>query len=472
MPPPTTARLPVDMTDDTTEETAPESHKPRRALRVVRRVLLSFVLVLALLTGWVYFSVNPGGDPPDPKTLGTNPELAAPDEQTIPTVHSADVIGWPKDKAPTAPDGFKVTRFADGLAHPRWLYELPNGDVLAAEAATIPHDEGLIMDLFRWLRRNDGSQGPSANRITLLRDTNSDGVADVRTKFLEHLNQPFGMALLGNWLYVGNTDGVWRFPYRSGDTQITANGEKILDLPAGGYNNHWTRNIIAGPDGRKLYVTVGSGSNIAENGLANETRRATVLEINPDGSGERILASGMRNPNGLDFEPSTGQLWSVVNERDLLGDDTAPDYFTRVRDGDFYGWPWSYWGQADPRVEPQRPDLVEKAVEPDYSLGAHSAPLGLAFYDGSAFPAHYQGGAFIAEHGSWNRGYPVGYKVVYIPFRDGMPTGQPEDFLTGFKPDPAGTETHGRPVGVITDKSGGLLITDDAANIVWRISVP
>jgi glucose/arabinose dehydrogenase len=457
------------MTEETVETIA-ESPKPRRALRVVRRVLLSFVLVLASLVGWVYYSLNPGGDPPDPNALGTNPELAAPDEQTIPTVHAADVIGWPKGKAPTAPDGFRVTRFAEGLNHPRWLYELPNGDVLVSEADTIPHEEGLIMELFRWLRRNDGSNGPSANRITLLRDTDGDGVADFRTRFLTNLNQPFGMALLGNWLYVGNTDGVVRFPYRAGDTRVTSAGEKILDLPAGGYNNHWTRNIIASPDGSKLYVTVGSGSNIAENGLENEVRRANVLEINPDGSGERILASGMRNPNGLDVEPSTGQLWSVVNERDLLGDDTAPDYLTRVRAGDFYGWPWSYWSQADPRVEPQRPDLVAKAVKPDYSLGAHSAPLGLAFSDGTRFPERYRGGAFVAEHGSWNRGYPVGYKVVYIPFRDGMPAGQPEDFLTGFKPDPAEKETYGRPVGVLTDSSGGLLITDDAANIVWRVN--
>lgn len=460
-------RLPVGMTAETVEE----RRKPRRAVRLVRRVVLSLVLVVALLVGWVYFSLTRGGDPPDPTSLGTNPELAPPDDQTIPTVHAADVIGWPEGKAPTPPHGFTVTRFAEGLDHPRWLYELPNGDVLASEAATIPRDEGsAIMDIFRWLRRNDGSDGPSANRITLLRDTNGDGVADVRTKFLENLNQPFGMTLLGSWLYVANTDGVRRFPYRLGDTRITAPGEKIMDLPAGGYNNHWTRNIVASPDGGKLYVTVGSGSNIGEHGLENETRRANVLEINPDGSGERILASGMRNPNGLDFEPSTGQLWSVVNERDLLGDDTAPDYFTRVRAGDFYGWPWSYWGQADPRVEPQRPDLAAKAGKPDYSLGSHSAPLGLAFYDGSAFPEHYRGGAFIAEHGSWNRGYSVGFKVVYIPFRDGMPTGQPEDFLTEFKPDPTDKETYGRPVGVITDKSGGLLITDDAANIVWRVS--
>jgi glucose/arabinose dehydrogenase len=452
--------------------TVEESPKPRRAGRVVRRVLLAFGLIVALFVGWVYFSVNPGGDPPDPAGLGPDPKLAPADEQLLPTVHSANVIGWPADKAPTVPAGFKVTRFAADLDHPRWLFELPNGDVLASEAATIRRDEDSVtMDFFRWLRRNDGSEKPSANRITLLRDTNGDGVADQKTKFLENLNQPFGMALVGDWLYVGNTDGVSRFPYRTGDTQITGRGEKILNLPADGYNNHWTRNVIASQDGKKLYVTVGSGSNIGENGLDAETRRANVLEINPDGSGERILASGARNPNGLSFEPATGQLWTVVNERDLLGEDAAPDYLTRVRVGDFYGWPWTYWGQVvDPRVQPQRPDLVAKAIKPDYSLGAHSAPLGLAFYGGSAFPEHYRGGAFIAEHGSWNRGQSVGFKMVYIPFRDGMPTGLPEDFLTGFKPDPANTETYGRPVGVISDKAGGLLVTDDAANIVWRIS--
>jgi glucose/arabinose dehydrogenase len=467
------------MSDETVETAEPDlephvdagsSRRPGRLMRVLRRASLAFVLVVALLVGWVYLSINRGGDPPHPNSLGTNPQLAPPDEQTIPTVHSPDVVGWPKGKAPTVPEGFRVTRFAEKLAHPRWLYELPNGDVLAAEAATLPREEGVIMEFFRWLRRNDGSTVPNANRITLLRDTDRDGIADVRTRFLENLNQPFGMALLGDWLYVANTDSVVRFPYRTGDTRITARGERILDLPAGGYNNHWTRNIVAHPDGRKLYVTVGSGSNIGENGLNNEIRRANVLEINPDGSGERILASGIRNPNGLDFEPTTGTPWVVVNERDLLGDDTAPDYLTRVRPGDFYGWPWSYWGQTDPRVEPPRPDLVAKAVNPDYSLGAHSAPLGLAFYDGSTFPDHYRGGAFIAQHGSWNRGYSVGYKVVYIPFRDGIPTGQPEDFLTGFKPDPTDTETHGRPVGVITDNTGALLVTDDAANIIWRVS--
>jgi glucose/arabinose dehydrogenase len=440
-------------------------------MKILRRSLIALAVVIALAVGWVYFSLDPGGAPPDPAGLGTNPKLAPADEALIPTVHSADVVGWAEGKAPAAPAGFTVTRFAAGLDHPRWLYELPNGDVLAAEAATIPpSDDSVIMDFFRWLRRNDGSTGPSANRITLLRDTNSDGIADYRSTFLDHLNQPFGMALVKDRLYVANTDGIWRYPYRDGETTLTAPGEKILDLPAGGYNNHWTRNIIAGPDGTKLYVSVGSGSNIGENGLDNEKRRANILEINLDGTGERVLASGMRNPNGMGFEPSTGKLWTVVNERDLLGDDAAPDYLTRAGDGDFYGWPWSYWGQADERVTPPRPDLVASARKPDYSLGAHVAPLGLAFSTASKFPEQYRGGAFIAEHGSWNRGYSVGFKVVYVPYAGGMPTGQPQDFLTGFKPDPAASETYGRPVGVLADKAGGLLVTDDAANMIWRVS--
>lgn len=272
-------------------------------------------------------------------------------------------------------------------------------------------------------------------------------------------------------LYVGNTDGVCRYPYRPGQTRITAAGEEILPLPAGGYNNHWTRNILASPDGGTLYVTVGSGSNIGENGLDNEVRRACVLEVNPGGTGERVRAAGIRNPIGLGVEPVGGALWTVANERDLLGDDAPPDYLTRVRDGDFYGWPYSYWGRhVDQRVQPARRDLVTKALRPDYALGAHVAALGLSFYDGTAFPGRYRGGVFIGEHGSWNRGYPVGYKVVYVPFRGGMPSGPPEDFLTGFKPDPGAGRTFGRPVGVTTDVAGGLLVADDAGDTVWGVS--
>lgn len=445
----------------------------RSTTRWRRPGLVGLLLIIALALPAGYFALNPGGDPQDPAVLGSDPRLPSVDESLIPKVNSANVVGWPGDKAPVVPRGFSVTRFAAGLDHPRWLYELPNGDVLAAESNTLPKEsESWVRRLLGWLRRNDGStKQQSANRITLLRDTDADGFADFRSPFLENLNQPFGMTMVGDSFYVGNTDGVWRYPYRAGDTRIVAEGEKLLDLPAGGYNNHWTRNIVASGDGTKLYVTVGSGSNNGENGLDNEVRRAVVLEINPDGTGERVLASGLRNPNGMGIEPISGILWTVVNERELLGDDTVPDYLTRVRDGDFYGWPWSYWGRnVDTRLAPERPELVTKSIRPDYSLGAHTAPLGLAFYTGSAFPERYRGGAFVGEHGSWNRGYPVGYKVVFVPFLDGMPSGPPEDFLTGFKPDPGAAETYGRPVGVITDKAGALLVADDAGDVVWRVA--
>lgn len=442
--------------------------------RTWRRVLSGLALAVMLLVGTVYYLITaPTGDSPDPATLGADPTLPPANGRLIPISNAANVVGWAEGRAPTAPPGFTVTKFAGGLDHPRWLYQLPNGDVLVAEADTIRRNEfeALPKRFYNWLRRNDGSaRGNSANRITLLRDTNADGVAESRTPFLENLNQPLGMAVLGNSFYVANTDGVWRYPHQPGETRITGAGQKIVNLPAGGYNNHWTRNLLVSPDGRTLYVTVGSGSNIAENGLDNEVRRAAVLEMNPDGSGERVRASGLRNPVGLSIEPSSGALWTVVNERDLLDDDSSPDYLTRVRDGDFYGWPWSYWGQqVDTRVQPARPDLVTKALRPDYSLGAHSAALGLAFYAGTAFPEHYRGGAFIGEHGSWNRGVPVGFKVVYVPFQGGLPSGPPEDFLTGFRPDPAAAETFGRPVGVLADRAGGLLVADDAGNTVWRV---
>jgi len=438
-----------------------------------RRGVLALGLVIVLLLGSLAYSVfHPGGRPQDPAGLGTDPKLAPTDGPLIPTTNAANVQGWPAGRTPSAPRGFAVTQFAAGLDHPRWLYQLPNGDVLAAEADTRRQTDSLVSRVFNWLRRNDGSgQRPSANRITLLRDTNGDGVADVQEPFLDNLNQPFGMALVGTSLYVCTTDGVWRYTYQPGQTRISTPGVKIMDLPAGGYNNHWTRNILASQDGNRLYVTVGSASNIGENGLDRETRRAAVLEITPDGSGQHVRASGMRNPNGLAVEPTTGMLWTVVNERDLAGDDVPPDYLTRVRDGDFYGWPWSYWGQhVDERVQPPRPDLVAKALPPDYALGAHVAALGLTFYNNTAFPEHYRTGAFISEHGSWNRGYPVGFKVVYVPFQNGLPAGPPEDFLTGFKADPATSDTFGRPVGVIADRTGGLLVADDAGDTVWRVA--
>jgi len=347
---------------------------------------------------------------------------------------------------------------------------LPNGDVLVAESSTEPKPPKSIQDrLQTWLERNDHVIKKSANRITLLRE--GDGKVETRTVFLSGLHQPFGMALVKGFFYVANTDGVWRYPYRDGETAIADKGEKILSLPAGGYNNHWTRNLLASADGSKLFVTVGSSSNVGENGIAEETRRANVLEINLDGSGERVVASGIRNPNGLAYEPKSGVLWTVANERDMLGDDLVPDYLTRVEDGDFYGWPWSYWGKhVDERVKPQRPDLVAKAIAPDYALGPHTASLGLTFYTASAFPAHYQGGAFIGQHGSWNRAAFSGYRVIYVPFADGMPSGPPEDFLTGFLHDPDKGIAYGRPVGVTVDRSGALLVADDIGGIVWRVA--
>jgi glucose/arabinose dehydrogenase len=399
--------------------------------------------------------------------MGPNPALPQPDPAADVAKFSR-VIGWPEGGTPTAPDGFRVTAFARGLESPRWLYVLPNGDVLVAEARTHPKSDrpatqrqGMIAS---------GSVGVSPNRITLLRDADRDGVPETRSVFLENLNQPFGMALAGDTFFVANTDGVMRFPYRGGPTRIEAPGEIILPLPAGGYNNHWTRNILASPDGRKLYVSVGSASDAGEYGLDTEIRRANILEINLDGSGERVFASGLRNPNGMAWEPTTGALWTAVNERDHLGDDLVPDYITSVREDGFYGWPYSYFGQReDPRQKGKRPDLVARAIVPDYALGSHTASLGFAFYTGRSFPERYHGGAFIGQRGSWNRSRFSGYKVVFVPFRDGKPAGPPEDFLTGFMANAQTGEAHGRPVGLALLPDGSLLVADDAGNAVWRV---
>ena len=399
--------------------------------------------------------------------IGPAPKLPEPD-QSASAVNFSRVIGWPEGRGPVAPEGFQVEAFGAGLDSPRWLHVLPNGDVLVAEARTLPKSdrpaeiqEGLAAA---------GSVGVSPNRLTLLRDGDGDGTAEVRETFVEYLNQPFGMALVGDELYVANTDGVVRFPYREGQTRIDAPGELILPLPAGGYNNHWTRNIIASPDGQKLYVSVGSASNVGEYGMDEEIRRANILEINPDGSGEKVFASGLRNPNGMDWAPETSALWTAVNERDGLGDDLVPDYITSVRDSGFYGWPYSYYGQnEDPRRAGERPDLVARAIVPDYALGSHTASLGLLFYDGGSFPERYRGGAFVGQRGSWNRSDFSGYKVVFVPFDGGQPSGAPEDFLTGFIADPERGEAYGRPVGLALLPDGSLLVADDAGNTVWRV---
>jgi glucose/arabinose dehydrogenase len=396
--------------------------------------------------------------------------LPAPYESKSVT-HRVDIIDWPAGQTPTAPAGFTVSEFAGGLQSPRWAYVAPNGDVFVAEAATLP--KGLKKDIAAALRldKSRSLQPTSANRITLFRDTNGDGKPDVRSEFLTGLNQPFGMLVMGDYFYVGNTNGLVRYPYKAGDTKITVAGQKIMDLPEGGYNNHWTRNLLASKDGKHILVTVGSGSNVMEHGAENEKRRANILEINPDGSGEKIFASGLRNPIGLAYYPGTSTLWAAVNERDELGDELVPDYITSVKEGGFYGWPYSYYGSnEDPRRKGERPDLVAKALVPDVPMGPHVAALGLTFYDQKAFPAKYQNGAFVGEHGSWNRSQYSGYQVAFVPFKDGKPTGKPEPFLTGFLVGGDSDKAHGRPVGVVTMPDGALLVTDDAGNKVWRVS--
>jgi glucose/arabinose dehydrogenase len=382
----------------------------------------------------------------------------------------SNVIGWPEGKMPVAPAGFVVTRYATDLDSPRWAYVLPNGDVLVAEATTEKKGVAKVTAPLTGKGKSK-AVGESANRITLFRDTNGDGTPDLRETFLSDLNQPFGMVLVGNTFYVANTDGLMKFPYQTGQTKITAQGQKILDLPAGGYNNHWTRNLLANADGSKIYISVGSASNVGEHGMNEEVRRAAILEINPDGSGERLYASGLRNPVGMDWAPGSNVLWTAVNERDELGDDLVPDYLTSVKAGGFYGWPYAYYNQIeDPRRKGERPDLVKKTIVPEVALGSHTASLGLAFYDGTAFPEAYRGGAFIGQHGSWNRSAFSGYKVVYIPFKGGKPAGPPQDFLTGFIADAEKGDVYGRPIGVTVLPDGSMLVTDDAADTIWRVS--
>jgi hypothetical protein len=408
---------------------------------------------------------------PSPEsTVGPNPTLPAPDKHLIPTVQVAATKGWPQGATPATASGVAVNAFASGLSHPRWVYVLPNGDVLVAETDAPPKPEdgkGIKGAVMKQLMKKAGSGTPSADRITLLRDADGDGVAEVKTTFLEHLHSPFGMALVGNDLYVANTDSVMRFPYSPGQTNITAAGTKLTDLPGGPLNHHWTKNIIASRDGGKLYATVGSNSNVGENGIDKESGRAAIWEIDLKSGAKREFATGIRNPNGMAWEPGSGALWTVANERDELGNDLVPDYLTSVKEGAFYGWPYSYYGgHVDDRVKPQRPDLVSKAIPPDYALGAHVAALGLAAADKTALPAPFSNGMFIGEHGSWNRKPPSGYKVVFVPFSNGKPSGMPIDVLTGFLSSEG--EAYGRPVGVALDKRGALLVADDVGNVIWR----
>ncbi|PTU30503.1 PQQ-dependent sugar dehydrogenase [Stenotrophobium rhamnosiphilum] len=405
------------------------------------------------------------------KSTGPRPTLPAPTSSMLPTLHIAPAKSWPAGATPKAAPGFAVKAFAKNLDHPRWLYVLPNGDVLVAESDSPPQPEdnkGLKGWFAKFIMKRAGSGHPSANRISLLRDTNNDGFADVQTVFLKDLNSPFGMALIGNDLYVANTDAVLRFPYKAGDTVISAAGKKFADLPGGPLNHHWTKNIIASKDGLHLYATVGSNSNVAENGMDKEFQRAAILEIDVATGKSRVFASGLRNPNGMDWEPKTGALWTVVNERDELGNDLVPDYLTSVKPGAFYGWPYSYYGQhVDTRVTPARPDLVAKAIPPDYALGGHVAALGLTFYQGKLFPQRYNGGAFIGQHGSWNRKPRSGYNVVFVPFNNGTANGKIEEVLTGFVDEDG--DALGRPVGVTVDQKGALLVADDVGNTVWRV---
>jgi glucose/arabinose dehydrogenase len=385
-------------------------------------------------------------------------------------MHVSRVVGWKDGAAPKVAAGLKVQALATGLKNPRSLFVLPNGDVLVAESggpdAPINRPKEFVMG---WLERKSHSFGDPGQRITLLRDADGDGRPELRTVFIDHLNGPFGMALVGSDLYVADTDAVLRFPYVTGQTRITAPATKLVDLPAGQINHHWTKSLTASPDGTKLYAGVGSNSNITENGMDAEKDRAAIWEIDRATGRHRLFATGLRNPNGLTFEPQTGALWAAINERDELGPDLVPDYITSVKDGGFYGWPYSYWGRhLDPRVRPQRPDLVARAIMPDYSLSSHVAPLGLVFYTGANLPAAYRGGAFVGEHGSWDRKPWNGYKVIYVPFANGRPSGPAQDVVTGFITEDG--RAHGRPVGLAVDARGALLIADDVGGAVWRVS--
>jgi glucose/arabinose dehydrogenase len=404
--------------------------------------------------------------------MGPQPLLPEPRKSLIPTIDIAPAQGWAAGATPTAAPGLVVNAFASGLQHPRWLYVLPNGDVLVAEtnAPAKPDDgKGIKGWFMKKAMTKAGAGVPSANRITLLRDADGDGVAETRSVFLHDLNSPFGMALVGNTFYVANSDAVVKVPYVTGETSIATTPVTLSDLPGGALNHHWTKSLVASGDGGRLYVGVGSNSNVGENGMDKEAGRAAIWEIDPATGAHRVFASGIRNPVGMDWQPQTNALWVSVNERDEIGSDLVPDYMTSVRDGGFYGWPYSYYGEhVDARVKPQRPDLVAKAIAPDYALGPHTASLGLTFYDGTLLPMPYRGGAFVGQHGSWNRKPPSGYKVIFVPFSGGMPSGEAQDVLTGFLD--ADGNARGRPVGVAVDTRGALLVADDVGNAVWRVT--
>ncbi len=432
----------------------------------------SNLLLLALATALAACGSAPQGTLE--RGMGATPELPKPESRLIPVVKMAKAVGWPEGTMPEGAAGMDVMPFAEGLDHPRWLLLLPNGDVLVAEtnapAPPASASGGGIRGFFmKRAMKRAGAATPSANRITLLRDADGDGHAEQRSVFLQDLNSPFGMALVGDQLYVANADALLRFPYVEGETTINAPGTKVVDLPGGPLNHHWTKNVIASVDGRKLYVTVGSNSNVGEAGMDVERDRAAILEVDPASGSYRVFASGLRNPNGLAWVSATSTLWTAVNERDELGNNLVPDYITSVQEGGFYGWPYSYFGShVDERVQPQQPDLVARALVPDYALGAHTASLGLAYSEGNALPAAFSAGMFIGQHGSWNRRPPSGYKVIFVPFRNGKPAGAAVDVLTGFLN--AEGEAQGRPVGVAFDARGALLVADDVGNAIWRVT--
>ena len=437
----------------------------------MRKHILIVVGILVVLAGALLYWLSRPDVAQHPEVLGVYPTLSEPRMQNFPTVGIADVVGWQGGAKPVAAAGLQVAAFASGLDHPRWLYRLPNGDVLVAETNSPKREGGGITGWVMGMMMNKAGAGvPSANRITLLRDGDGDGVAESRSAFLTGLNSPFGMALVGDWLYVANTDALVRFPYKAGDTRITARPEQVIKLPGGG--NHWARNVVAAPGGRTLFVTVGSASNIAEKGMEVERYRANILEVYPEAKTFRIYAAGLRNPVGMAFEPRSQRLWTVVNERDQMGSDLPPDYMAAVDLGDHFGWPWFYWGgYPDERVEPGNPALQEYSKRPDYALGAHTASLGLAFAGDARLGPQLANGAFVGQHGSWNRVPAAGYKVLYVPFGpNGFPLQKtkPIDVLTGFLDKDGNAQ--GRPGGVITDQGGGLLVADDVGNVIWRVS--
>lgn len=439
--------------------------------RLVRILLI--LVVLLLVAGVLAFTFGRDkAEVPIAEQMGPKPRLVEPKSALIPTVSIATPEVWREGEMPKAPAGMAVQQFAAGLDHPRWMLLLPNGDVLVAETNAPPKPEGSGGGLKSWIQglvmKRAGARTPSANRITLLRDADGDGVAESRSTFLTGLYSPFGMALVGDKLYVADADKLIRFPYQAGQTKITAPAEKVADLPAG-VNHHWTKGLIASPDGSKLYVAVGSNSNIAERGMEAEKERAAVLEIDAATGAKRVFAYGLRNPVGLGWEPTSKTLWTVVNERDEIGPDLVPDYLTHVEFGGFYGWPWFYWGgYTDARVPDADPDQRQYVIRPDYALGSHTASLGLAFADQVRLGGRFAEGAFIGQHGSWNRSPKSGYKVIFVPFRGGRPSGPTIDVLTGFLRNE--DKVAGRPVGVIGDRSGALLVADDVGNRIWRVS--